>query len=177
MCHSTSWCLYTNLYTAVPAWHVRETFTFAVRIKWSILHSTGYCGIRADSYYNVGLCTLGLSICKSRAGDYMTSKAFRPAMGPIQPPTQWGQGLFPEGKRQGCEADHSSPSSAKVKNTWTQTSAPPYAFNACTRINFTLQNTFASHTLVFLLCFIHSSFYLVTAMSIWCRFLPYSHIF
>jgi hypothetical protein len=47
---------------------LRETFTFAVRIKWSILRSPDYCGIRAASYYNVGLLyvVLGLSICKNR---------------------------------------------------------------------------------------------------------------
>jgi hypothetical protein len=28
-------------------------------------------------------------------------------------------------KRPGCEADHSSPSSAEVKNAWSYTSTPP----------------------------------------------------
>jgi hypothetical protein len=31
-------------------------------------------------------------------------------------------------KRQGREADHSPPFSAEVKNTWSYTSTPPYAF-------------------------------------------------
>jgi hypothetical protein len=40
----------------------------------------------------------------------------RPALGPTQPPIQWVQGaLSPGVKRQGHEADHSPPTSAKVK--------------------------------------------------------------
>jgi len=38
------------------------------------------------------------------------------------------------GKQLGNEADHSSPSSAKVKNQWSYTFAPHYAFMACIRI-------------------------------------------
>jgi hypothetical protein len=35
------------------------------------------------------------------------------------PPIQWVPWAFsPEVKRSGCEADHSPPSSAEVKNTW-----------------------------------------------------------
>jgi hypothetical protein len=41
------------------------------------------------------------------------------------------QGLFPWGvKRPGREADHSPPSRAEVKNAWSYTSIPPYAFMA-----------------------------------------------
>jgi hypothetical protein len=41
----------------------------------------------------------------------------RPALRPTQPPVQWVQGSFPRGKaRPGRDADHSSPSSAEVKN-------------------------------------------------------------
>jgi hypothetical protein len=39
--------------------------------------------------------------------------------------------LFPWGvKRPGCEADHSSPTSAEVKKMWIYISTPPYAFMA-----------------------------------------------
>jgi hypothetical protein len=42
--------------------------------------------------------------------------ASRTALGPTQPPIQWVLGaLSLEVKRPGCEADHSSPSSAEVK--------------------------------------------------------------
>jgi hypothetical protein len=37
---------------------------------------------------------------------------------------------FPGVKRPGREADHSSPTSAEVKNTWIYTSTPPYIFMA-----------------------------------------------
>jgi hypothetical protein len=37
---------------------------------------------------------------------------------------------FPGVKRQGREADHSPPSSAKVKKMWIYTCTPPYAFQA-----------------------------------------------
>jgi hypothetical protein len=41
------------------------------------------------------------------------------------------QGLFPwEVKRPWCESDHSPPSSTEIKNEWSYTSAPQYAFMA-----------------------------------------------
>jgi hypothetical protein len=40
----------------------------------------------------------------------------------------WGS--FPVGKAAGCEADHSPPTSAEVKNTWVYISTPPYVFMA-----------------------------------------------
>jgi hypothetical protein len=43
--------------------------------------------------------------------------AYKPALGPIQPPIHWVPGaLSPGVKRQGREADHSPPFSAEVKN-------------------------------------------------------------
>jgi hypothetical protein len=39
-------------------------------------------------------------------------------------------GCFPGVKRPGREADHSSPTSAEVKEMWIYTSTPPYAFMA-----------------------------------------------
>jgi hypothetical protein len=55
----------------------------------------------------------------------------RPVLGPNQPPIQWVPGsLSPEEKRQGREADHSTPTSAKVKKMSIYTSIPPYAFMA-----------------------------------------------
>jgi hypothetical protein len=42
------------------------------------------------------------------------------------------RGFFPGGgvKRPGSEADHSSPSTAEVRNAWSYTSTPQYAFMA-----------------------------------------------
>jgi hypothetical protein len=48
-------------------------------------------------------------------------------------PSNGYRGLFPWGggvKQQGCEADHSPPTSAEVKKTWIYTFAPPQAFMA-----------------------------------------------
>jgi hypothetical protein len=53
-------------------------------------------------------------------------KSSRPALGSTQPPIQWIPGI----KRPGSEADHSPPTSAKVKKMWIYTFIPPYAFMA-----------------------------------------------
>jgi hypothetical protein len=53
------------------------------------------------------------------------------APGSIQPRVQREPGILSLGlKRPGREADHSRPASAEVKNLWTYTSTPPYAFMA-----------------------------------------------
>jgi hypothetical protein len=50
-------------------------------------------------------------------GIFLLTAASRPALGPTQPPIQWVPGLLYLGvKLRGCEADHSPPSSAEVKN-------------------------------------------------------------
>jgi hypothetical protein len=47
------------------------------------------------------------------------------ALGPTQPPIQWVLGALSLGVKQpGSEADHSPPSSAKVKNVWSYTPTP-----------------------------------------------------
>jgi hypothetical protein len=52
-------------------------------------------------------------------------------VGPTQPPIQWVPGVLSlRVKRPGREADHSPPSSAEVKNAWSYTSTPQYAFMA-----------------------------------------------
>jgi hypothetical protein len=53
-----------------------------------------------------------------------------PALGSTQPPIHWVPGaLTPGVKWLGCEADHSSPSSAEVKNVWSYTSTPGLCFH------------------------------------------------
>jgi hypothetical protein len=48
--------------------------------------------------------------------------------GPTQPPIQWTpEGISPEVKQQGREADHLPPTSAEVKKIWIYTSTPPNA--------------------------------------------------
>jgi hypothetical protein len=60
---------------------------------------------------------------------FLYTTASRPVLGPTQPPVQWVTGALSLGiKRQDREADHSPPSSAEVKNGWSYTSTPQYAF-------------------------------------------------
>jgi len=57
---------------------------------------------------------------------FLFTTAFRPALGPTQPPIQWTQeALIPGVKRPGREADHSHPYNAEVKPSWSYTSTPP----------------------------------------------------
>jgi hypothetical protein len=58
-------------------------------------------------------------------GIFLFTIAFRTALGPTKSPIQWVPGALSLGvKRPGCEADHSPPSSAEVKNAWSYTSTP-----------------------------------------------------
>jgi hypothetical protein len=55
----------------------------------------------------------------SKGKDLLFSTLSRPALGPVQLPIQWVQKGFLTGvKRFGCDADHSSPTSAEEKKTW-----------------------------------------------------------
>jgi hypothetical protein len=71
----------------------------------------------------------GWSSSLGRGKIFLFSTSSRPVLGPTQPPIQWVLGALSLGvKRLGCEADHSVPTSAEVKNTWIYTSTPPYTF-------------------------------------------------
>jgi hypothetical protein len=73
-------------------------------------------------------------------------KTSRLVLGPTQPPIQWVPGtLSPGVKQMGCEAHRSPPSSAKVKNEWSYTSTPPYAFMACTGATLPFTFIFVLH--------------------------------
>jgi hypothetical protein len=49
----------------------------------------------------------------------------RLVLGSTQPPLKWVPGFLSRGVNwQGCEADHSPPTSAEVKKMWTYTSTP-----------------------------------------------------
>jgi hypothetical protein len=72
-----------------------------------------------------GLDDQGVSLSPSRVKNFLFSTSSRPALGPTQPLIQWVLGVLSLGvKRQGCEADHSPPSSAEVKKMWIYTSTP-----------------------------------------------------
>jgi hypothetical protein len=63
-------------------------------------------------------------------GIYLFTTASRTALGPTQPPIQWVPGAFSlDIKRPGREADHSPPSSAKVKKVWSYTSTLPISLH------------------------------------------------
>jgi len=60
---------------------------------------------------------------------FLLATAFRPVLGPIQPPTQCVPGSRSlRIMRLYYEADHSPPSSPEVKNAWSYISNPPYVF-------------------------------------------------
>jgi hypothetical protein len=69
---------------------------------------------------------------------FLFTTASRPALGHTQPPIQWVRGaLFLGVKRSGREGDYSPPSSAEIKNAWSYTSTPQYAFMAWCSIKST----------------------------------------
>jgi hypothetical protein len=74
---------------------------------------------------------IGSLILSEGAGIFLFATASRPALGPIQPPIQLAPGTLSLGvNRPRREADHSPPSGAEVRNTWSYTSTPQYAFMA-----------------------------------------------
>jgi hypothetical protein len=73
----------------------------------------------------------GRSSSLGRVKNFLFSTSLRPALGSSQPPIKWvPRALSPGVKRQGCQTDHSPPTSAEVKKIWTYTSTPPYVFMA-----------------------------------------------
>jgi hypothetical protein len=59
-------------------------------------------------------------------GIFLFTTSSRPALGPTQPPVKWIPGTLSVGvKRPGRETDHSPPSSAEVKNSWSYIANSP----------------------------------------------------
>jgi hypothetical protein len=97
--------------------------------------------------------TIGVLGFDSRRGlgFFLFTTASRTALGPTQPPNQWVPGASSlRLKRPVCEADHSLPYSAELKNAWSYTSTPQYVFMAwCLvkhRDNFTSTIYIYTHT-------------------------------
>jgi hypothetical protein len=73
-----------------------------------------------------GLDNRGVGV---RVRIFLFSTSSRSALEPTQPPIQWVTGaLSPWIKREGREADNSSPVSTEVKKMWIYTYTPPYTF-------------------------------------------------
>jgi hypothetical protein len=69
--------------------------------------------------------------CADRDKNFLFFTLTRPVLGPIRPTYPMENRNFtPEVKLPRREADHSPPTSAEVKNTWTYTSTPQYVFMA-----------------------------------------------
>jgi hypothetical protein len=78
------------------------------------------------------LIKINLYSFKSRQGlgIFLFATASRLALGPTNLLSDGYQGHFLAVKRPGCEADRSPISSAEVKNAWSYTPIPQYAFMA-----------------------------------------------
>jgi hypothetical protein len=78
-------------------------------------------------------------------GIFLLTTACRPVLRPTQPPIRWVPGALSLGvKRPRCEADHSPPSSAEVKNAWSYTPSWRGA-QLKQRDNFTFTFNFTLH--------------------------------
>ena len=67
---------------------------------------------------------------------YLLSQTSGPAWGPTHPLFTCPLGSFSGVKRVGCQANHSLPFKAEVKNAWIYTSAPPICLRDVDRDNF-----------------------------------------
>jgi hypothetical protein len=84
----------------------------------------------------------GWSSSPDRITNFLLSTSSRLALEPIQPPTQWiAAALSPGIKRSRREADHSPPTSAKVKKMWIYTSASTIHLQGIVRILYMAVNT------------------------------------
>jgi hypothetical protein len=91
---------------------------------WSLTFGLCYHKVSISTALDYGLDDRGVESWQ-RMGTFLFSTASRPALGLTQPHIQWVPGvLFLGVKRPRCEADHSPPSSAVVKNAWSYTSTP-----------------------------------------------------
>jgi hypothetical protein len=91
-----------------PVWaHDQETYPYRTLFTFQIRPPPACLQSGQQKYFNGEMKTMKYDL---------TTTASRPALGPTQPPIQWVTGvLFLGVKRPAREADHSSPSSADVK--------------------------------------------------------------
>jgi hypothetical protein len=71
---------------------------------------------QAGQWLGYGLGDRGSILGRGNDSMFLLAIASRPALRPTQPPIQWVPGALSLGvKRPGCEADHSPPSNAEIK--------------------------------------------------------------
>jgi len=104
------------------------------RKKTSLLQNARFevlkaVNIQTDVCLLEASCTSGtlLTYCNTKGlGIFLFTTAFRPALGPTQPPIQWVPEALSLGAKQSeREADHSPPSIVEVNIAWSYTSTPP----------------------------------------------------
>jgi hypothetical protein len=98
--------------------------------RWSIVsyhgqHLLSLSSFRILTGYGLDDWGLGFDSRRRGLGILLFTTPSRTALGPTQRPIQSVPGALSLGvKRPGRQADHSPPSSAKVKNAWNYTSTP-----------------------------------------------------
>ena len=71
---------------------------------------------------------------------FLSSKTVEIGSGATRRPVQWVLGFIHGVNRPRREANHSSPSSAEVKNEWRYTSVPPYSRMGMAQATLTLRS-------------------------------------
>jgi hypothetical protein len=99
-----------------------------------------------SQHISVGIATGygedGQGLIPERGKIFLFSIESSPALGPTQPTVQWVQwDISPGVKTPGREADHSSPSSAKVKNCEVIPPFPSHVFMVSCLINSVQRHT------------------------------------
>jgi hypothetical protein len=112
-----------NIQTHTAFVDYEKAFDKLIRTK---LHSLGYLSGIELGY---GLDDRGFE-SRQRQRIFLFTTVPRLALVTTQPPIQWVPGASLGIARRGREADRLHPSSAKVKNEWSYTSVPQYAFMA-----------------------------------------------
>jgi hypothetical protein len=106
---------------------VRERLNFCAVL---LLQYEPDSSVRIATRYRLAIGWSGFDFRRG-LGIFLLDPVSRPALAPTQHPIQWVSGaLSLEVKRPGCEADHSTPSSAEVKEYWSYTATPQYVFMA-----------------------------------------------
>jgi hypothetical protein len=102
--------------------------------KYNGQYTTMHSAVKAQSVWRLGygLEDRGSTVrFPAGMGIFLFTTVSRTALRPTQPPIQWVQGDHSLGvKRPRREADHSPPSSARIKNAWNYTSTAQYFFMA-----------------------------------------------